>query len=420
MKRSGLQSCQARLIAMVVGVAFTFQFGAPAHAGLYAFTTHTFSPCAATGNTGPTLVQCRSAYTTAWDETDSNFTVTGGIQTWKVPISATYSIRALGAAAGPNGSNSVGFGASIQGDFTLTEGETLSILVGQRGTSVNGSYGQGGGGGTFVIKGDGTKLVIAGGGGSNGNGGGHAGVASYTRIYADASLTTAAKSGDTYNEIGGAGGTNGNAGGTSVSLYNGYPGAGLLQDAPSGGAKKFANGMLGGTDASYGNGGFGGGGAAGQYGGSGGGGYSGGGANGRHGPGGGGASFNSGVNVSETLTATAAAGSVIITLLSITRSVSTISMSVPTSVAYRATASLVASVSTPGRVTFFANNKRIPGCISIATVSSGSITATCIWRSASRGAVLLSAQLIPTDAAAFRNSDTGNLRTSVGARIGNR
>jgi len=420
MKRANLQINKARLIAMVLGLTFTLQSGTPAHAGLYSFTSHTFTPCAATGNTGPTQVQCRTAYVTAWDETDSNFTVANGIQTWTVPISATYSIKAVGAAAGPQSSNPVGVGASIQGDFTLTEGETLTILVGQRGTTVNSSYGQGGGGGTFVIKSDGTKLVIAGGGGSNGNGGGHAGTVSYTRLYADASLTTTAKTADTYVEAGGAGGTNGSAGATSVSSWNGHPGAGFLQDAPSGGAKKFSNGMLGGTDASYGNGGFGGGAAAGWYGGSGGGGYSGGGANSRHGPGGGGGSFNSGLNKVETLTATEAPGSVVITLLSLTRINTTVSISAPASATFRSTATITATVSAPGRVTFLANEKRIPGCISIATVTAGSITATCNWKSSSRGSVNLSAQLVPTDSSTYLSSSSGKVKSSVEKRISTR
>jgi hypothetical protein len=414
MKRAGLRTA-SRVIIAVVFVS-TFLLNPQSNAALYTFTSHTFTTCSTTGSSGPTQASCRSAYSTIWDETDSNFTVTGGIQTWTVPISATYSIKANGAAAGPLSSLSVGLGASIQGEFTLTQGETLSILVGQRGTNLNSSYGQGGGGGSFVSKGDGTKLVIAGGGGSIGNGGGDAGVVAKTRQYADASLTTTAKNGDTYYETGGTGGSNGSAGGTSPSSYNGYPGAGFLQDAPSGGAKKYSNGMTGGIDGTYGNGGFGGGGAAGMYGGSGGGGYSGGGANSRHGPGGGGASYNSGLNKVETLTATAAEGSVVITLIAITKSSSSISLNIPNGLQFRIPSSITATTNTAGRVTFFANGKKIANCISIPTVSSGSITATCTYRPSFRGDISITAQFSPTDSSSFYSSQA----IASGARVSNR
>lgn len=422
MRRVGSQIVRKLLAFILFGASFTIN--PSANAALYSFASHTFTNCTATGNTGPTQAQCRTAYTPAgsWDETDSNFTVSGGIQTWTVPRSGTYSIQANGAAAGARSTTSVGLGASIQGEFSLTQGETLSILVGQRGTGINAtSWGQGGGGGTFVLNGTSNQLLVAaGGGGSVGNGGGHAGTVSYTRTYGDASLTTTAKAGDTYSEAGGAGGVNGNAGGTSPSSYNGYPGAGFLQDAPAGGAKKFLNGMLGGTDATYGNGGFGGGGAAGYYGGSGGGGYSGGGANSRHGPGGGGGSYNSGVNKVETLTASAAEGSVLITFLVAALVDSTISLNVPSSFSYRTSSTLIATVSTPGKVTFFANGKRIGGCVSLSTVSSSTITASCEYKPAIRGGISISASLVPADQSSYRSSSVSLSRNPVAKRSNTR
>jgi hypothetical protein len=77
-------------------------------------------------------------------------------------------------------------------------------------------------------------------------------------------------------------------------------------------------------------------------------------------------------------------------------------------------------VSAPGRVTFFANGKRIPGCISISTVTSASITATCSYKPAARGALQLSATLAPSDTAAFRSSSSTTLSSQVAKRIGSR
>lgn len=396
----------------------TFIVNPHSQAALYPFSSHTFTNCTATGNSGPTQTQCRTTYSTTWDETDSNFIVVNGIQKWAVPASGTYSVTAKGAAGSLyTGYSTTGFGASIKGDFQFTQGETLQILVGQRGiTNSSNSYGGGAGGGSFVVSGAGTLLIAAGGGGSHGTGGGDGGLPSAVRLYADASLTTTGKAGDTFYETGGAGGTNGNAGGASPSAYNGYPGSGFNQDAPSGGAKKWSNGLLGGDVTTYGVGGFGGGGSGGMYGGSGGGGYSGGGANSRHGPGGGGASYNSGVNKTETLTTTFAQGSVTITLVAIAISDSTTTLSVPALFTYRSASNIIATVSAPGRVTFLVNGKRIAGCVSVPTISSGSISATCSYKPSVRGAVQFSASLTPSDTGAYRASTSEPARSSVTSR----
>jgi len=422
MKRAG--SPKTRKVIAALLFAATFTVNPSAHAGLYTFSSHTFTNCSATGYSGPAQSSCRTAYSTTWDETDSNFTVVSGIQRWTVPSSGTYRIKALGATGGGYSGGAYGYGASIQGDFTLTQGESLKILVGQQGLAAAGGYAQGGGGGSFVTKSDNTILVIAGGGGSMASGGGDAGSVRTARACGDASLTTTAKDGCLYSlalgDSYGTGGTNGGSGGVSTAAWKGYPGSGFTADALAGGAKSWANGSLGGNDATYAYGGFGGGGSAGMYGGSGGGGYSGGGASPRHAHGGGGGSYNSGSNKVETLTATVAQGSVLITLVSIALSDTTTSLSIPSSFTYRSSSNLVATVSAPGRVTFFANGKRIPGCISISTVTSASITATCSYKPAARGALQLSATLAPSDTAAFRSSSSTTLSSQVAKRIGSR
>ena len=80
-----------------------------------------------------------------------------------------YRIEAIGAAGGydsyGNSAQYRGRGARVIGTFRLNKGEVIRILVGQEG-GVNGqSHSSGGGGGTFVVRGANTPLIIAGGGG---------------------------------------------------------------------------------------------------------------------------------------------------------------------------------------------------------------------------------------------------------------
>jgi len=300
------------LLILIVGL-INFNSVNFSRAVIYSFTSHTFTNCSATGPTGPTQAACRSAYTTSWDESDSNFKTISGIQYWTVPASGTYRITAIGAHGSNTSGSTLGYGASIRGDFSLTESSILKILVGQYGSN---SGGGGGGGGTFVVdSATSTIHVIAGGGGGSGSGGGW----SWTdpSLTKDASVTTDGRPGTTYSgtETGGTGGTNGGAGGATVSSWNGFPGAGYSGDASVGGAKSFLNGGAGGNANAYSTGAFGGGGAGGQYGAGGGGGYSGGGANARHAAGGGGGSFNSGSNKVNVISTALTHGSVTIELI---------------------------------------------------------------------------------------------------------
>ena len=92
-----------------------------------------------------------------------------GIQQWTVPHTGDYRIEVIGGAGGYGlGSNNGqyrGRGARLRGNFRLSKGETIQILVGQEGSiNLNGDS-CGGGGGTFVVRGSNTPLIIAGGGG---------------------------------------------------------------------------------------------------------------------------------------------------------------------------------------------------------------------------------------------------------------
>lgn len=109
-----------------------------------------------------------------------------GIQLWTIPHTGTYKIETWGAQGGANYHTQRvrgGYGAYMSGEFELTKGETLRILVGQRGldgttddfascpTNQKQGAGGSGGGGTFVVKSDNTPLIIAGGGGGYSGGG---------------------------------------------------------------------------------------------------------------------------------------------------------------------------------------------------------------------------------------------------------
>jgi hypothetical protein len=173
---------RAGRIGLVFTLVFSSAIGVIAQASAaYTFSSHTFTTCGQTGQNGPAQSSCRSAYSTTWDDSDTNFTVVNGIQFWTVPYTGLYRISASGAAgsggSGSYGTSSGGSGAQVQGDFNLTEGDKIRILVGQPGITTNITSGDGasgsGGGGTFVISGTtGTDdsqvlLIAAGGGGGN-------------------------------------------------------------------------------------------------------------------------------------------------------------------------------------------------------------------------------------------------------------
>jgi Glycine rich protein len=234
----------------------------------------------------------------------------GVIQTWQVRRSGVYRVTAVGARGGAGTSSPAlagGCGASIDGELSLAQGETLQILVGQKGLSSPNNGG--GGGGSFVAR-SGVPLIVAGGGG---------GVRHASQLGGrDASLTNNGGSGSTsatYSSGFVAGGTLGR-GGNRVSSYGagggGWSGSGVADGTNGEGGFAFlaagANAGRGGRGLKcdgppYADGGFGGGGAGnGCFGGGGGGGYSGGGG-GRIG--GGGGSWNSGANPHASIQCTA-------------------------------------------------------------------------------------------------------------------
>lgn len=395
--------------ALAAATALSTLVISPARADLYVFTTHTFTSCGSTGPTGPSLASCRSQYATTWDENNSYYSITDGIQYWTVPVSGRYFIDAYGAGGGGTYG---GKGARIADSFNLTEGEVIRILVGQAQSGVS-NKANAGGGGSFVVRtpfnNNGSILVIAGGGAGSESG-------SSQQLSAHASTFTSGRDGSTTVSAGGsgAGGTSGAGGGAATTDNSGGGGGGFLTNGATNtqmdnrGGVAYVNGGAGGPLGSLGNiaGGFGGGGAsrdqpAAGGGAGGGGGYSGGGggdnvvnASG----GGGGSYFANGLNINrvtaEQSNPAATSGYVTITFIgSPTLSIAAAGSVTQTNKGQNLVISAAAGL--PGLVTFFADGKRIPGCISIAT-SAGS--ATCTWKAAIQKIVSLSAKLVSSGA----------------------
>jgi hypothetical protein len=273
-------------------------------------TTETFTSGAASGKSGPSLTQLKTAYSAATWELDSAYlnVSTNGFQQFTICHAGTYEITAYGANGGSGSTaGGGGKGANAKGTFTLTNGQKLTIVVGQPGAwngQSGGSYAGGGGGGSFVFSGTSISkdsvLVAAGGGaGKLGN---------YSSGYDASSTTLNASLTSDGNPAGGAncqssyltglgllpnlGGSNGGGGlatfgasGNDSWVYNGGAGGGISSSGTAGGnygqsGTAISSTAVGGGSGypPFGDGSFGGGGGAGASSSAGGGGgYSGGG-----------------------------------------------------------------------------------------------------------------------------------------------
>ena len=106
---------------------------------LYSFTSHTFTNCGQTQETGPTLAQCKSEYTPTWtDDTNYFNVINAGTQIWTVPESAIYTIKVAGGSGGP-GSHSyagdAGKGSIVEANYSIKKGTKIYIEVGHMGVS---------------------------------------------------------------------------------------------------------------------------------------------------------------------------------------------------------------------------------------------------------------------------------------------
>jgi len=237
--------------------------------------------------------------------------IEGQTQTYIVPSGVTsLSINTVGGD-GYTG----GYAASMSGDFEVSQGDVLTIIVGGQGKYNEGMASGGAGSGVLL---NGIPLIVAGGGG-----GGPFVFFDSDYSNKDASLTEDGYAGqDSASYMGdstpsGSGGTNGGNGGDFIFAGENEN----LEDPRSGSTNRGGKGWLDNLNGSFGeNGigtyfpnnvagptwGLGGGGGASTtnngFGGGGGGGYSGGGAGGIWGYGGGGGSFNSGQNQNNFIT----------------------------------------------------------------------------------------------------------------------
>tara|TARA_B110000858_G_scaffold142481_1_gene161764 strand:- start:3969 stop:8591 length:4623 start_codon:yes stop_codon:yes gene_type:complete len=242
----GTTSVTFRVTDNVTGATLDRTFSIVGINELYAFQTHTFTNLGASGRYGPTVNQ-NSYSGTGFYGNSSFFTqVSGkqGFQLWTVPRTATYTIKAYGSSGGRRtGATNPGYGAWTQGNFSLTEGEKLVIIVGQY-YNFTGDVNNGGGGGgaSWVLKEDyggsgatpSSLYLVAGGGGgaTSQNGGGslqsyqHAGSSQAALVTPPGS---AASSGDYSCGGGGSYGIDGAGGGTpgqtkGLRPYNGATG----------------------------------------------------------------------------------------------------------------------------------------------------------------------------------------------------
>ena len=266
-----------------------------------------FTTCGASGPNGPDSSACSAEYTGT--SLDGAVSVSNGVQSWTVPYTGTYIITANGAQGGDKLHMSAygGDGSEISGEFALTAGEILYIIVGQAGTdATNGNSnieGGGGGGGSFVLDSSNGILLIAGGGGG----------ASYQGNSGTGGSDTTSSVGSGYgtNSSGNGGYSDNGGGGGCGCGGGGYNSSGSGNNWCGGGASM---GGIGGSSQYSKFGGFGGGGGS-FHGGGGGGGYSGGGG-GTYGiGGGGGGSYNNGTNQVNTSNANTGHGWVTIEIL---------------------------------------------------------------------------------------------------------
>lgn len=231
--------------------AKAYGFTGGVDAGLFPFSSFSFTNCTATGQNGPTLGNCQTEY--AGEVWLTNFfdVTTQGYQEWTVPKSGNYTFDLEGARGGSSTTQSAtgGFGVALsQYVIFLSLGDVLTFIIGQAGTTL--SFSGGGGGGSFVVKNNVCLLAAAGGQGAGFFLANMSGQNASTVLAASGSTSTGGLGGANAGGQGGAGfAANGGVGDTNANFSVGL---------------SYANGFLGGNGrATDGPGGFGGGGGPG-------------------------------------------------------------------------------------------------------------------------------------------------------------
>ena len=91
-----------------------------------------------------------------------------------------------------------------------------------------------------------------------------------------------------------------------------------------------------------------------------------------------------------------------------------VSLSAPATTVFRTAVTLTATSDSPGKITFYAGSKPIPGCISLTTTISGfNYVSTCNYRSASHATALLSFIIKPTNGANIKKSLSASITTGL-------
>ena len=123
-----------------------------------------------------------------------------------------------------------------------------------------------------------------------------------------------------------------------------------------------------------------------------------------------------------TITGTDASSATGTTTLTLTITVGSaiVSMTGSSQLIIRTTAVETATVNVAGKVVFFWNGKRIPGCQKIPTTGTNPIIAVCTWRPSVKGAFPLTATLYPSNSSVFTSGSSNSYWTSTIPRGGNR
>lgn len=338
---------------------------------------------------------------------------------WTVPRSDTYTLELWGAqgGGGVNYYGAGGAGGYVKGDIFISSGTVLYIYPGQAGVRYN----------------SGSITAFNGGGAGNPNDGFSGGGATHIATAVGVLSTLASNQSDVIAVAGGGGG-----GAGSSSNYSGYTPAGGVGGGLIGGVGPDSNQSSirgkgsGGTQSSGGAAGlsndgvnelpavaatFGLGGSANAYtgdaiqgGGGGGGWYGGGPGSHRGGAGAGGSSYVSRLSLVTNLSGSASvvnpdgstttgrlgSGYVRITY-SAPVPITLQTYSISGTISKGSQVAITATVNTPGKVTFLANGKRIPGCVSISTSGGAPYSVVCNWKPSTRGNVEISFSMTPLD-----------------------
>lgn len=368
---------------------------------------------------------------------DLTFAYTGDYYSWTVPYTTEYTLQAWGASGGGGiaatsggGADAYGVGGAggySSGKKTFTAGTVLYIYVGQKGFLTTSESFNGGGGGNVSA----TGLYL---GGFSGGGASH--IATSVGL-----LSTLASNQSSVLIVAGGGGAGagGSAAGWETYAKSGGAGGGSSglqgQTNAGGGGTQLAGGSSSATPVTAS--GFGRGAtctsATGNHisGGGGGGGWYGGGAGADNGgAGGGGSGYVSPLSETSTIagnqtmpdpaggTTTGRVGNGVVKISYQVSIETTTTLSIAgnqRNLIYNSPVDLTATISTAGRVTFFANGKRIAKCISLLASS----TAICRYVPTIKGSIAIIASLKPSSNG-YKSSTSSQLLVDVSRRTNNR